>query len=214
MALAGVIAAVGILTNSSILIVGAMIVSPDFGPVAGVSVGLVERRWSRVRASLAALVVGFLVASLAAGVTSLAFLATGQIPAEYQAGIRPMVDLITHWTWGGVLVSFVAGIAGVIALGQAKSGAVVGVLVSVTTIPAAANIGVAVVAGTRTEAFGAALQLLVNLMAIISAGVLSLALVRAAARRSRLHSRASHGSDVRRTEATMPGQVDAPRVRR
>jgi uncharacterized membrane protein len=108
----------------------------------------------------------------------------------------------------------VAGIAGVIALGQAKSGAVVGVLVSVTTIPAAANIGVAVVAGTRAEALGAALQLLVNLMAIISAGVLSLALVRTAARRSRLHTSASRGSDVGGTEATMPGHVDAPRVRR
>ena len=66
MVLATLIAAVGILTDSLILIIGAMVVGPEFGPLAGVSVAIVERRLSLARRSLVALAVGFPVASVAA----------------------------------------------------------------------------------------------------------------------------------------------------
>jgi hypothetical protein len=49
------------------------------------------------------------------------------------------------------VVAFVAGSAGIVALGRAKSGAVVGVLVSITTIPAAANIDTALAMGNPSE---------------------------------------------------------------
>jgi uncharacterized membrane protein len=112
------------------------------------------------------------------------FRATGQIPDDYLRGMRPMVELIAHATWGGVVVAVCAGIAGVIALGQAKSGAVVGVLVSVTTIPAAANVGVAIVSGTREEAVAAAVQLVVNLASIVAGGFITLTVVQIANRRA------------------------------
>jgi uncharacterized membrane protein len=51
-------------------------------------------------------------------------------------------------------VALAAGVAGMIASGQAKSGAIVGVLVSVTTIPAVANVGVALALGNVDEAVG------------------------------------------------------------
>ena len=44
MALACLIASVGIFLGSPILIVGAMVVGPEFGPIAGFCVALVERR--------------------------------------------------------------------------------------------------------------------------------------------------------------------------
>jgi hypothetical protein len=40
MVLAGIIAAIAVVTNNSVLIVGAMIVSPDYGPMAALSVAL------------------------------------------------------------------------------------------------------------------------------------------------------------------------------
>ena len=52
------IAAVGILLDQPILIVGAMVVGPEFGPLAGLSVALVERRSDFARRSLTALAVG------------------------------------------------------------------------------------------------------------------------------------------------------------
>src|SRR5918998_2069902 len=44
MVLATVVATVGILEDSEILIVGAMVLGPEFGPIAGFSTALVERR--------------------------------------------------------------------------------------------------------------------------------------------------------------------------
>ena len=62
MVLAGLIAAVGILLDTPILIVGAMVVGPEFGPVAGICVALVQRRPALALRSLLALAVGFPVA--------------------------------------------------------------------------------------------------------------------------------------------------------
>ena len=68
----------------------------------------------------------------------------------------------------------VAGIAGVLSLTNSKSGALIGVLISVTTIPAASAIGVEIAYGDVSEAGGAALQLGINLAAIALAGVVTL----------------------------------------
>ena len=59
MALACMIASVGIFLDSPILIVGAMIVGPEFGPIAGLCVAIVQRRREVARRSLRALAVGF-----------------------------------------------------------------------------------------------------------------------------------------------------------
>ena len=56
MVLAALIAAVGIYQDSPILIVGAMVVGPEFGPIAGFCVALVQRRRQLARRSAVALV--------------------------------------------------------------------------------------------------------------------------------------------------------------
>jgi hypothetical protein len=97
-------------------------------------------------------------------------------------------------------VAFVAGAAGVLSLTSAKSGALVGVLVSVTTIPAASNVGVAAAYGAWGDAAGAALQLTVNLAGIVVAGVLTLFVQR----RYYIARRRKHLMDPARTEAGLP----------
>ena len=67
-----------------------------------------------------------------------------------------------------------AGTAGVLSLTNSKSGALIGVLISVTTIPAASNIGVAAAYGDWGEAGGAAVQLGINLSAIVLSGLVTL----------------------------------------
>ena len=59
MVLAAIIAAIGIFLDSPILVVGAMVVGPEFGPVAGLCVALVQRRAELARRSALALAVGF-----------------------------------------------------------------------------------------------------------------------------------------------------------
>lgn len=174
MVLAGVIAAGGILTNNELLIIGAMIVSPDYGPVAGFCVAVIGGLGRRARSSASALLVGFGIAALAATAVGVLARATGQVPVAYLIGDRPVAELISEPDAASLVVALAAGVAGIVALGQAKSGAIVGVLVSVTTIPAVANIGVALAFANPDEAIGATAQLAINVAGLVSAGLTSL----------------------------------------
>ncbi len=97
-------------------------------------------------------------------------------------------------------MAFVAGTAGILSLTNAKSGALIGVLISVTTIPAASNIGVAAAYGDWNEAGGAAGQLAINLTSIVLAGVLTLFIQR----RYYVARRVKHLSDPSRAAAGLP----------
>jgi uncharacterized hydrophobic protein (TIGR00271 family) len=170
------IAAVGILTDSIILIIGAMVVGPEFGPLAALCVALVQRRLDFARRSAVALAVGFPAAILASYLGTLVFRWTGEAPDD--ARDHPETLFISSPSWFSVIVAILAGIAGMLSLTTAKSGAIVGVLISVTTIPAAANVGVAAAYGDWHEVGGAARQLVINLVSIVVAGVATLLLQR------------------------------------
>jgi uncharacterized hydrophobic protein (TIGR00271 family) len=179
MVLATAIAGAGILTDSQILIIGAMVVGPEFGPLAGVCVAVVQRRLELARRSLRAIVVGFPVAIAATCLGTLALRAAGPAPDDLTAGSHPATLFISDPNTYSVIVALLAGVAGVLSLTTAKSGALIGVLISVTTIPAAANVGVAAAYGDWGELRGALAQLLINLGAILVAGVATLSFQRA-----------------------------------
>lgn len=119
-----------------------MIVGPEFGPIAGACVAAVELRRDLARRSAAALAAGFPVGIVAAFLGTLLFRATGVAPDDFGSVPRPLTDFVSKPDLFSVVVAYLAGTAGVLSLTSAKSGALIGVLVSVTTIPAAAGIGV------------------------------------------------------------------------
>jgi uncharacterized hydrophobic protein (TIGR00271 family) len=199
MIVATLIAAVGILTDEIVLIIGAMVVGPEFGPLAGLCVALVHKRGDLVRRSLTALAVGFPVAIAASFLGTLVLDATGLIPESFSQDGHPFTDFISRPDEFTVIVAALAGVAGVLSLTSAKSGALVGVLISVTTIPAAANIGVAAALGDD-EVWGAAAQLAINLGAIVAAGVTVLFIQR----RFYVRRRRAHLSDKAREAAGLP----------
>ena len=178
MVLAMQIAAVGIVLDQPVLIVGAMVVGPEFGPLAGVSVAVVELRGRLAQRSLVALAVGFPVGIALAWLTTLAFAALGPFPDAFSDDDHPLTQFISSPDFLSLFVAMVAGAAGVLSLTSAKSGALVGVLISVTTIPAASNIGVAAAYGDPAQAAGAAGQLAINLLGIVLAGAGTLYLQR------------------------------------
>jgi uncharacterized hydrophobic protein (TIGR00271 family) len=174
MALACLIASVGIFLDSPILIVGAMVVGPEFGPLAGFCVAIVERRFGVALRSLTALAIGFPIGITAAFLFTLICRATGLIDEDFSSSSQPLIQFISHPDTFSFIVAAFAGTAGVLSLTSAKSGALVGVLISVTTIPAAANIGVAAALGDWSDWRGAMAQLAVNLTAISLAGIATL----------------------------------------
>ncbi|HEU5061479.1 MAG TPA: DUF389 domain-containing protein [Kofleriaceae bacterium] len=170
--------AIGVLTDSVILIVGAMVVGPEFGPLAGLCVASAERRWRLAASSGFALVFGFVVAILMTYVLVLLLVAAGaapEVPAHHPATL-----FISRPDAYSAVVATLAGIVGMLSLTTAKSGALIGVLISVTTIPAAGNIAVAAVYRNGDELSGAITQLGLNLSLLVAAGLATLAVQRLA----------------------------------
>ena len=200
MVLSMFIAAIGLLLDQPILIIGAMVVGPEFGPLAGLCVGLVQRQRALARKSLLALAVGFPVGIVATVLFTLALRASGQVTDSFAPDTHPFTSFIAQPDDLSFVVAFIAGIAGVLSLTSAKSGALIGVLISVTTIPAASNVGVATAYGEWGEAAGALGQLAVNLAAIVLAGTLTLYVER----RLYVARRVRHLSDPSRAQAGLP----------
>ncbi len=182
--IAGLIGAVGILTNSQILIVGAMVVGPEYGAILSLAFGLTRRDFSRVRRSAAALVIGFTLAVAGALLLALIIRGAGLEPKAYALGIRPVSNLINTPNWFSFIVALLAGIVGVVSLTEARSSTLIGVFISVTTIPAASDIGVSVAFGSGSEAWGSFLQLLLNVTVLTAVAVAGLPVQRAIWRRA------------------------------
>lgn len=174
MVLASLIAVVAILLDSPVLLVGAMVVGPEFGPIAAFCVAAVQRRRGLAYRSLVAVVVGFTVAILAALVITAVFRWTGVGPDVFGERDHSLSTSIANPDVLALFVALCAGVAGVLSLTTAKSGALVGVAVSLTTIPAAANIGLAAVYGDWESWRGSLGQLVINLLGILVAGLATL----------------------------------------
>jgi uncharacterized hydrophobic protein (TIGR00271 family) len=120
-------------------------------------------------------------------VATLAFKATGVTPDEFTSADHSLANVIASPDFFAFFVAVCAGAAGMLSLSTAKSGALIGVLISVTTIPAAANIGVAAAYRDGNGLAGSATQLALNLASILVAGTTVLAIQRALYRRRRRH---------------------------
>jgi uncharacterized hydrophobic protein (TIGR00271 family) len=180
MLVAGVIACYGVLEDNSILIVGAMAVSPDLLPITAVGVALVGRRWELARRALLTLVVGLGIASAAA-----ALLAFGQqqldlLPSGFNVS-RTVLGSLTSVSDETIVVAFAAGVAGMLAL-ETRASSAVGVAISVTTIPAAAYLGVTVGLGEFERVDGAFAVLATNVAMLIAGASLALGVQRRLAR--------------------------------
>jgi uncharacterized hydrophobic protein (TIGR00271 family) len=171
---AGLIGACGILTNSQILVVGAMVVGPEYSAIIAVALGLDRRDGHSVRRGLLVLTVGFALAIAVTLVLAACIRASGHTPRAYLAGVRPVSDLINSPNLFSVVVAVIAGLTGVVSLTLAKATALTGVFISVTTIPAAADVGVSLVYGAYKEAVGSVTQLLLNVVLLIVVGALGL----------------------------------------
>jgi uncharacterized hydrophobic protein (TIGR00271 family) len=174
MAVAGVIAGFGVIDENQILIVGAMAVAPDLLPITAACTGVVLRRVRLVGQGLVSLFIGLGVACVfAAAVTGLLSL-LDLLPAGVAAH---EVGLISqdHIEAETIIVALAAGVAGMLAV-ETRASMGVGVAISVTTIPAAAFLGVAAGVGELSKSLGALAVLGTNvgMMVIGGASVLSI----------------------------------------
>lgn len=179
---AAVIAALGVITSNSILIVGAMAVSPDLLPICATSVGLVRGDHTLARRALVTLTLGLGLVVVTAMVLSALLKWTGFLPDGFDVDQSSLSNLAVT-DYSTVLIALAAGVAGMLAF-ETRASQAVGVAISVTTIPASAYLGVAIGGGGIDHALGALVVLLVNVFLLIFSGTLTLLVQRLLPNRS------------------------------
>lgn len=176
MSLATLIAAIAIVLDSQVLVIGAMVLGPEFGAVAALGVALVRHRYVLLRHALRTLVLGFAAAICFTAVFALLGRALGWIVIADLTGPRPATQFIYSPDKWSFVVAVIAGTAGVLSLTSAKASGLAGVFISVTTVPAAGNIALGLALGAMDEVWTSAMQLLVNISGMALAGWAALAL--------------------------------------
>ena len=194
MTLATLLASIAIIVDSQILVIGAMVLGPEFVAIAALGLALVRRRRALGLYAARTLLVGFSGAIAIATLAALAGRALGWISAEDVTGPRPSTDFIYSPDKWSFIVAVIAAAAGVLSLTSAKVGGLSGVFISVTTVPAAGNIALGIAFGAGHEIWGSTAQLLLNLSGMAIAGWATLAFqqavwARVSARRARHLSR-------------------------
>lgn len=186
MVVAGVIASYGVVDNNGILIVGAMAVSPDLLPITAIAVGIVGRQAELAGRALLTLALGLAAAGLAAAASTFSQDHLGFIPSGYNIQATGVLTGLTTISNETVVVAFVAGVAGMLAL-ETRASSGVGVAISVTTIPAVGYFGVAVGLRELDKALGALGVLGVNVLMMVVGAVGTLLLQRALLSRPKTH---------------------------
>ncbi len=178
MVLAVALAAVAVITDSSVLVVGAMVVGPEFSAVAAGCAGIALRRWGLLGRGLRLLVVGFVFAILVVTAAAVLGRALGLVTLDEVTGPRPNTGFIWHPDTWSLVVALLAGAAGALALALSKASTMVGVFISVTTVPAAGNLALGLAFLDRKEIVGSSAQLVINIAGMLVSGALVLLLMR------------------------------------
>jgi uncharacterized hydrophobic protein (TIGR00271 family) len=189
MTMATLLAGIAIVLDSQILVIGAMVLGPEFVAVAALGLALVRRRTGLFLLALRTLVVGFGVAIALTSLAALLARALGWISAGDVTGPRPDTAFIYTPDKWSFMVALIAAAAGVLSLTSAKLGGLSGVFISVTTVPAAGNVALGLTFGLWDEVGGSALQLVVNITGMALAGWATLALQQFVWRRMAHHRR-------------------------
>lgn len=176
MTLATLLASIAIIVDSQVLVIGAMVLGPEFVPIAALGLALVRRRSTLFGLAARTLIIGFAVAITATTLAAFAARALGWVVADDVTGERPGTAFIYSPDKWSFIVALIAAAAGVLSLTSAKVGGLSGVFISVTTVPAAGNVALGLAFAAWDEVSGSAIQLALNISGMVVAGWATLAL--------------------------------------
>ncbi len=160
MAIAGIMATAGIVSNTLHFVIAAMLIAPGFEPIARIGLGLAcsSQGWKRGVIHSA---IGYLALLTGAALVSVALRLVGSFPVLPSSGYEPVGSLVQFWTnstFSGIVVSVVAAIGGALLIESDRSVLTSGTMIGLSLIPSAAMISV----GLVSLDFSLALQALVR----------------------------------------------------
>jgi uncharacterized hydrophobic protein (TIGR00271 family) len=159
MILSTALASLGLLENSTAVVIGAMLVAPLMGPLIGAGMGITQGNASLFRVSLKGVIVGVAIGFLVSLLTG--FLNPGFEPSlEIEA--RGEADVLDF------AIAFFSGFVAAYALSNTKlASSIAGVAIAAALVPPLAATGVALTIGMPMLSLNAALLLVTNIVAII-----------------------------------------------
>ncbi|WP_135304283.1 TIGR00341 family protein [Haloarcula amylovorans] len=175
-ALSAIVAAAGLMLDSAIVIVGAMVISPFAGSALSASVGAVIGDYpsilDSIKSQLLGLVVAVTASTAAAAVFKWGYLVPPNLAIENisQVSAFSIPIVLTY------VIAIFAGAAGALALATDLDVSLAGVAVAAAIVPAAAAVGIGIIWRDPTVVFGALVLLLMNLLLINLSAYVSLML--------------------------------------
>lgn len=170
MAFATAIAALGIQTDSTAVVIGAMLVAPLMTPIMATSLSLVLGLPRRAARSLGLVCGGVFIA------VAFSFLIARYVPEVVELGANSQIAARTAPTLLDLLIALAAGCAGGYAVCRPDvSDSLPGVAIAVALVPPLAVVGITLASAELVLASGAFLLFLTNLVGIIVASGLMFA---------------------------------------
>ena len=163
--LSTLIAAIGVLRDNQAVVIGAMVIAPLLNPNMGLAVATTLGDKRLALRTLGAGAVGIMLAltlSVIIGAVTPVSTASSEVASRLHVG------------WQDGILALASGVAGAIALTTEERSSIVGVMVSVAILPPLVVVGLMLGAGYWSEALGAGLLTLTNLICLNLAAVTTL----------------------------------------
>ena len=169
--LSAMVAASGLLLDAPTVVVASMVIAPQVGSALKTSVGTVFDDRRMIVEGLRSQFLGLLLAIAGAAVFGLFVRWLGVGPTQLSSLVLEQVQQRISPGVLSVAVAVAAGVAAAFSLATAVPTSLVGVMIAVALIPAAAAVGIGIAWNVPTVAVGAAVLLTVNAAAINLAGI-------------------------------------------
>lgn len=178
--LAVALSAIAVVTDSAVVVIGAMVVGPEYSAIVAFTAGIVLANGGLLLRSLRLIAFSFVLAVAVVTLLALLARAVGLLTTEVVMQPRPNTGFIYHPDAWSFVVALLAGTAGALALAIDRPAPMLGVFISVTTVPALGNLAVGLSVWNGDEVVGSLQQLGLNLAGMVLAGVVTLLVVRTA----------------------------------
>lgn len=176
MTLAGAVAGVGLWTDRLHIVIGAMLIAPAFEPLVRLAFGAVSLSGDMSRRGLVSSALGYALMAIGGAVSLLLLRATSATPRVLAEG-----HWVQYWSTinvAGAYSSLLGALAGAVVIAGLRSVLTTGVMITLALVPSMSLVGMALVDGSLSLVGGAALRWGIDVVLVLVASLVVLALKR------------------------------------
>jgi uncharacterized hydrophobic protein (TIGR00341 family) len=173
--ISGFVATLGLMMNSTAIVIGAMVIAPLLGPSIAASVGTVMGDTALFRRGILSTTLGLLIVIIAAALTAFFVNSIQLLPPLVDINIENLPSEMAERTSLNILIvglALASGAAGAYSFAEKKGEILVGVMIAVALVPPASIVGIGIALLDLDFIINSGLILAVNVFCINIAGTL------------------------------------------